>query len=105
MVTIARFGMFAIAAIAAVAVALPHMLATGTAAPVTHVAVPAVPLLAAGAGDIPVRLLPVPPPRLRKPQPAPRRSNALEKPQPAPRHSTALGKRQPAPRRSNALEI
>ncbi len=47
MVTIARFGMFAIAAVAAVAVALPRMLATGNAAPVTHVAVPAVPLFAA----------------------------------------------------------
>jgi cell wall-associated NlpC family hydrolase len=105
MVTIARFGMFAIAAIAAVAVALPHMLATGNAAPVTHVAVPAVPLLAAGAGDTPVRLLQAPPPRLKKRQPALRYSNALEKPQPAPRHSNALGKPQPAPRHSNALEI
>jgi cell wall-associated NlpC family hydrolase len=78
MVIVARFGMLAIAAIATAAVAVPHMLATGNAAPVTHAAVAAVPLLPVGVGDTPVRLLHVPPPRLKKPKPAPQQSDALE---------------------------
>ena len=70
MVTIVRFGMLAVAGVASAAVALPHMLATGHAAPVAHVALPVVPVIPAGVEDTPVRQLHAPPPQRKKPQPA-----------------------------------
>src|ERR1700710_671495 len=70
MVTIARFGMLAIAAVASAAVALPHMLATGHAAPVTHAAVPGLPVLPVGVEGPPVRRRRRPPPNPQKPQPS-----------------------------------
>jgi cell wall-associated NlpC family hydrolase len=66
MVTIARFGMLAIAGVASAAVAMPHMLATGHAAPAAHVAaVPVIPL-PVGVEDTPVRQLHAPPPQRKK---------------------------------------
>jgi cell wall-associated NlpC family hydrolase len=66
MVIIARFGMLAIAGVASAAVALPHMLATGHAAPVAHMAVPVVPVVPVGVEDTPVRQLHAPPPQRKK---------------------------------------
>jgi cell wall-associated NlpC family hydrolase len=70
MVIIARFGMLAIAGVASAAVALPHMLATGHAAPVAHMAVPVVPVVPVGVEDTPVRQLHAPPPQRKKPSAA-----------------------------------
>ena len=67
MVTIARFGMLAIVGVASAAVALPHLLATGHAAPAAAAAVPVVPV---GVEDVPTRQLHVPPPQRKKLQPA-----------------------------------
>src|SRR6476661_687754 len=64
--------MLAVAGVASAAVALPHLLATGNAAPLPHVVLAPVPVLPQG---LPARQLHLPPPqRKRAPQP----SNALE---------------------------
>jgi cell wall-associated NlpC family hydrolase len=73
MVTIARFGMLAVVGVASAAVALPHLLATGNAAPLPQAALAPVPVLP-GAEDLPARQLHLPPPQRKRPQ----RSNALE---------------------------
>ena len=70
MVTIARFGLFAIAGVASAAVALPHVLASGHAAPVAPVAHLAVPVVPVGVEDVPTRHLHAPPPQRKKLQPA-----------------------------------
>ena len=69
MVAIARFGMLAVVGVASAAVALPHLLATGHAAPVPPAGLPVVPV-----GHIQSRQLHVPPPQRKRPQP----SNVLE---------------------------
>jgi cell wall-associated NlpC family hydrolase len=64
MLTVARLGVLAVLGVASAAVAIPHLLATGhAAAPVPHVALPAVPA-AIDAG--PTRQLHVPPPHVRR---------------------------------------
>ncbi len=64
MLTVARLGVLAVLGVASAAVAIPHLLATGhAAAPVPHVALPAVPP-AIDAG--PTRQLHVPPPHVRR---------------------------------------
>ncbi|MDP9256510.1 MAG: C40 family peptidase [Actinomycetota bacterium] len=65
--TVARFGLLAVAAVASAAVALPHVLASGHAAPVVHLSLPVVPV---GFGEVPARQLHVPPPQRKKIQPA-----------------------------------
>ena len=69
MEAIVRFGALAVVGVASAVVALPHLL-TGGAASASHTAVPVLP---APAGDVPVRVLHVPPPQRRrlKPKPAP----------------------------------
>ena len=70
MVTIARFGLFAIAGVASAAVALPHVLASGHAAPVAPVAHLAAPVVPVGVEDVPTRHLHAPPPQRKKLRPA-----------------------------------
>ena len=70
MVTIARFGLFAIAGVASAAVALPHVLASGHAAPAAPVAHLAVPVVPVGVEDVPTRHLHAPPPQRKKLRPA-----------------------------------
>jgi cell wall-associated NlpC family hydrolase len=72
MEAIVRFGMLAVAGVASAAVALPHLLATGHAAPAPHAALPLLPV--ARIDDVPVRQLHVPPPQRKRL----RRSNELE---------------------------
>ena len=59
---VARFGMLAVVGIASAAVALPHLLATGHAAPAAGVPLPVLPV---GLKDMPTRQLHVPPPKKR----------------------------------------
>jgi cell wall-associated NlpC family hydrolase len=69
MEAIVRIGMLAVAGAASAAVALPHLLATGHAAPMPHAAVPVVPVVR--FDDVATRRLHVPPPqRTRLQQPA-----------------------------------
>ena len=65
MVTIARFGVLAVVAVAAAAVALPHLVA----AQPTPVPLPAGPGAPAGIEQLPTRLVHAPPPQRRKPKP------------------------------------
>jgi cell wall-associated NlpC family hydrolase len=68
MEAIVRFGMFAVAGVASAAVALPHVLSTGHAAPLPQPALPALPVRAI---EVPARQLHVPPPHhKRRPRPA-----------------------------------
>jgi cell wall-associated NlpC family hydrolase len=75
MVAIARIGMLAVVGVASAAVALPHLLATGHAAPAAAAPLAGVPGVPVGVEHAPTRQLHVPPPqRKRLQQP----SNALE---------------------------
>jgi cell wall-associated NlpC family hydrolase len=65
MVSIARFGVLAVVAVAAAAVALPHLVA----AQPTPVPLPAGPASPTGIEQLPTRLVHAPPPQRRKPKP------------------------------------